>query len=420
MKDTIVTLNCYVITFLCRALDWYKSSSLLRTFQSITRPAALRYDDLIQDINKTLARVTDLSLAGGQAEQRDMHNEMRQEYHVQQDFRMTVQSRLDEMEHQLNTLIQQKYSAGDFRAICQQMEDLAALVKLIGTKQTSFEQTLLQSLVLMKQDIQATQADIRIQVSEVQHIQALSLIFARCAIDHHVAYERAFVQRRARRVSSGKCTPFWNSQQFQTWGRVDTCHIITLSSTLHNRLNVRDFYVGIIEQLIKAHVPVFWMIQQKDHRNQENERHDICEVLRSLVAQALKAALKHTDVGLSSQIRDFDAAVSIGDYTSPLVHGLSHFKLAYFLVDANAISPESIEDCHQILLKIPDLLRKQNKDSVIQIMLLNHRHSRSASGPAGRQSAVVRIAQTSKRKSKRVPQAPLKGNKSRLTSPRRG
>jgi hypothetical protein len=411
MKDTIVTLNCYVIIFLCRALDWYKSSSLSRTIQSFTRPAALRYDDLIQDINRTLARVTDLSVAGGQAEQRDMHNEMRQEYDVQQKFRSTVHNRLDDIEHQLNTLVQQKYSSGDFRAVRQQIEDVAALVTSISKKQASSEQTLLEALVLMKQDIQATQADIRHQVSEIQSNQALSFVFGSCAINHQVAYEQACVQRRARRVLSGKCAPFWDSQQFQTWDRLDTSRIITLASTSRDRLNVRDFYVGIIEQLAKSYVPVFWIVQQRDHQNQKSQRHSIFEVLRSLVAQTLKAALQSTDVGLSSQMRDFAAAVSIADYASLLVHNLSHIKLAYFIVDANAILPESIADCHQFLLKIPDLLREQNEDSIIKIMLLNHGLSLSAPGSNGHQSTIVRIAQTSKKKGKRVPQAPLKGSR---------
>ncbi|OAK94658.1 hypothetical protein IQ06DRAFT_285700 [Phaeosphaeriaceae sp. SRC1lsM3a] len=413
MKDTIVTLNCYIITFLCRALDWYRSSSLSRAVQSFTRPAALRYGDLIEDINKTLAKVTDLSIAGGQAEQRDMHDEMNQEHHMQQKFRSTVQKRLDEMEHQLNMLVRQKYSDGDLRAVHQHIEDVASLVKLIGKKQTSSEEALLQTLLLTKQDIQATQANIRVQLSEVQFCQALAFVSGRCAIDHQVAYEQAFVQRRSRRVTSGKCAPFWNTQNFQTWDRSEKYHTIAITSTFRDLLNVRDFYTGIIEQLIKSHVPVFWVVQQRTQRDQEYQSHSIFEVLKSLVAQTLKAVLMQTDVNLSSRIRDFDAATSIEDLTHLLVHNLSHFKLAYFLVDANAISPESIEDCHQVLTKIPDLLREQNEDSVIKIMLLNPGRSTSIPYVDKRRSLVVQLAQTSKRKSKRVPQAPLKGSRTR-------
>lgn len=82
MRDTVVTLNCHIMSFLCRAIDWYKTSSLSRTVQSFTRPAALRYDDLIEDINKVISKVTDLAAAGSQAEQRDMHGELQREHHL--------------------------------------------------------------------------------------------------------------------------------------------------------------------------------------------------------------------------------------------------------------------------------------------------------------------------------------------------
>jgi len=41
MKNTIVTLNCHIIEFLLRALDWYETSTISRTIQAVTRPAAL-------------------------------------------------------------------------------------------------------------------------------------------------------------------------------------------------------------------------------------------------------------------------------------------------------------------------------------------------------------------------------------------
>lgn len=149
----MVTLNCHIMSFLCRAIDWYKTSSLSRTVQSFTRPAALRYDDLIEDINKAISKVTDLAAAGSQAEQRDMHGELQQEHHLQQAFRSTMQTRLDQMQYQLTTLVQQKYAESEFQAVRQQLQEIVGLVHRLDAKQTSSEQKLLQELVAMKQDI---------------------------------------------------------------------------------------------------------------------------------------------------------------------------------------------------------------------------------------------------------------------------
>lgn len=61
-----------------RALDWYKESRLLHVFHSITRPAELRYNDLIEDIAYSTRRVQDLALASSQAELRDMHTKLKE------------------------------------------------------------------------------------------------------------------------------------------------------------------------------------------------------------------------------------------------------------------------------------------------------------------------------------------------------
>ncbi|KAF2111867.1 hypothetical protein BDV96DRAFT_462899, partial [Lophiotrema nucula] len=282
MDDTIVTLNCYIISFLFRALDWYETSTVSRAIQSVTRPAALRYDDLIEDIRRTLGKVTDLSVAGSQAEQRDMHEELRQVRDAQDGFRADVRSRLDEMHHQLSVMIQQQHQERQFQAIHRQLQDLSILVQHTQQNQASTEQTILQEVVLMKQDIKATQVDIRHQLSDIQLTQALSLISSLCIIDHKSVYEHALLLRRVRKVSSAaKCTPFWNSQQLQSWDQSPSNSSIVLRATFRDRSNIRDFYINVIGQLLRSEIAVLWILQQK------NVSHNVFDVLKSLVSQAL-------------------------------------------------------------------------------------------------------------------------------------
>lgn len=404
MKSTIIALNCNMITFLCRALDWYESSSFSRALKSIARPAALRYDDIISEINKTLTKVSILSVAGSQAEQRDMHEEMRVEYDSQQNFRSVMQSRLDEMQHQLNALIRQNSSGGDFKAVYTELRDLTALIHAISRTQASSERTLLQELVVMKQDIQATQADISHQLSDVQLNQALSIISQSCRIDHKVAYEHSFSLRRVRLASSNRCAPFWNSPQLQLWDRSLSNSSIVLSSTFRDRLNVRDFYIGSIEQLLQSQVPVLWIIEQK------NQKYNMFDIVKSLIAQALaKAASRNTDVLLSPRLRAFQSAHSVEDYTIILAECLSQFDLVYIIADANAVSPDTIDEYREVLWKVPRMLREHKQDTKLKIMLAGHGLSRGTPGPE--RETTIRIAPTSKRKSERVPKAPLKSRR---------
>lgn len=78
MWHAVVSLYAYIIKFLMRALDWYNESKLRHVVHSITRPAELRYNDLIEEISCSTRRVQDLALASSQAEQRDMHTKIKE------------------------------------------------------------------------------------------------------------------------------------------------------------------------------------------------------------------------------------------------------------------------------------------------------------------------------------------------------
>ena len=73
MKQAVANLYAYIIRFLIRAQAWYQESKLLHALHAFTRPAELRYADLIEEIEACTRTVCSLASAGAQAEQRDMH-----------------------------------------------------------------------------------------------------------------------------------------------------------------------------------------------------------------------------------------------------------------------------------------------------------------------------------------------------------
>lgn len=76
MKQAVMELYAYLIRFLIRAYDWYQERTLVHLLHSITRPAELRYKDLIENISDCSLKVDRLALSGAQAEQRDMHKKI--------------------------------------------------------------------------------------------------------------------------------------------------------------------------------------------------------------------------------------------------------------------------------------------------------------------------------------------------------
>ena len=73
MKQAVAELYAHIIHFLIRAQGWYQESTSKHILHSFTRPAQLRYADVIDDIEIHTQSVDNLAAAGAQAEQRDIH-----------------------------------------------------------------------------------------------------------------------------------------------------------------------------------------------------------------------------------------------------------------------------------------------------------------------------------------------------------
>ncbi|KAF2868402.1 hypothetical protein BDV95DRAFT_579769 [Massariosphaeria phaeospora] len=386
MKQTIALLYSYIIKFLLRALAWYETSTASRAIQSFTRPSALRYTDLIQDIYKATGKVNELSVAGSQAEQRDMHNKLRDIHAEQKELRDQLQEHLEEVQRQL--------------------QSLTTLVQQTNQGQQWTESTLslhIQDTVVMNQNIMASQVDIRHQLSDVQLTQALTFISSSCSIDHKTTYQQALLFRQARKLSmTSKCTPFWDSNLLRTWNTSSSSSRITLKATFRDRLNVRDFSTNVIEQLMKSSVAIFWVLKTQD------ASYSTFDVLKSLIYQALtRDYVSHTDTVFSFNLRKFQAAHSLDDYLNLLGDLLEHLKLVYIIIDLDAVSAEGVDDCRKAFNAFSRNLALRDAKTVLKAMYLEYRPG------VGQEKAddelLLRIARAPQRQSKRIPNVPLRG-----------
>jgi hypothetical protein len=76
MKDATQALYAYILRFLIRAHGWYKEGKFLHLIHSFTRPAELRYKDLLENISECSRNIQQLSVAGSQVELRDMNKKL--------------------------------------------------------------------------------------------------------------------------------------------------------------------------------------------------------------------------------------------------------------------------------------------------------------------------------------------------------
>ena len=59
MKSLVAAVYASFLKFPFRSLQWYEEGKIVHAIHSITRPAALRYDDVLRDIDRATRSIVD-------------------------------------------------------------------------------------------------------------------------------------------------------------------------------------------------------------------------------------------------------------------------------------------------------------------------------------------------------------------------
>ena len=336
-------MYAHIIKFLLRALDWFEEGKIAHAIHSITHPAALQYQDLLEGIQQTSRSIANSAITSSQAEQRDMHNELR---------------------------------------------SLTNLVKRLNDDVQSIWASMLES---------------RRALSEVQLTQALTLVSSACSVDHKSNFQTSLFIRNKHRLKSKNsiCPAFWMSPDLQAWDTSRQSSSINLQAPFKTRLYCRDFCTNVIEQLRQSHITVIWILKPRDQKY-----YPAIEVLKSLIYQALIVdEASHLDLAMSFQLRKFLDAHSLADYVAFLGSVLEHFKLVYIIVEAGAMYPVDAVQCKQSLLELSRRLSERDASTIVKIMTMNYFPGSLSSSP--KEDILVRFKKASRRKSKKMPVEPL-------------
>ncbi|KAI1122574.1 hypothetical protein F5Y10DRAFT_71393 [Nemania abortiva] len=321
MKHSVSLLYAHIIRFLLRALQYYEESGVMRAVHAITRPSALRYDDLIKLIRLDMEKVRRHAAMSSQAEMRALHNSI---------IALHTQLKTETDRAQADRL------------------DMQAKLATFGGFMTQ----------------------IRVSLTEVQLRQALSMISSECKIDHKSALQSAAQMSDAptfRQRSRYNSTTFWASPQLQAWNQSNTSSAILLRSTFHQRNQIRSFCTKIVEQLLKDRVAVFWIFMSRD------QEYSLLETLRSLVFQALSLDYSsHTDSSLSFEFNRYIGANSEEDYLNILGDLLQHLKRVYIIANSEAMSPSTAVQCRACLRRLSQTLLGRNCQTILKVITTSY------------------------------------------------
>ncbi|KAG6358349.1 hypothetical protein INS49_014233 [Diaporthe citri] len=309
-------LYAHILRFLIRALKYYEESRLMRAVHTITRPAALRYQDLVSLICRDAETVRKHAATSSQAEIRAIHDRVAAfSVQLESETNKAQAERLD-INLKLNTL-----------------ENLVTQVR---------------HTLEVQHAVQASnQIQIRNAVSDVQLRQALSMVASQCSVDHKSLFQSALqvVDTRAafRQKSKHNVAAFWTSPKLQHWSKAAT------SSTI---------------LLLKDGVAVFWVFMSSDRK------YPLLETLRSLVYQALSLDYsQHTEQSMSFQLSKYLDANFEDDYLNMLGDLLQHLKHVYIIVNSEAMAPDTATQCRACLQRLSQLLLGRGCQTILKVIM---------------------------------------------------
>lgn len=330
-------LYAHILRFLVRALKYYEESRLMRAVHAITRPAALRYQDLIELIRRDAETVRRHAATSSQAEIRDIHSritafstQLEKETSKAQDERVEIQIKL-------NTL-----------------EDLVTQVRHTLEFQHAVQKS--------------NQVQIRTALSDVQLRQALTMVGSHCTIDHKSLFQSALqmtdTRTAFRQKSKHNIAAFWASPKLQQWSHAATSSTILVSFTFRQSLEIRRCCTEIVRQLLKDRVAVFWVFMSRDRK------YPLLETLRSLVYQALSLDYaQHTEQSMSFQLSKYLDANFEDDYLNMLSELLQHLKHVYIIVNSEAMTPDTAAQCRACLQRLSRLLSNRSCQTILKVIM---------------------------------------------------
>ncbi|KAJ8106817.1 hypothetical protein OPT61_g9289 [Boeremia exigua] len=255
MNAAVEALYAHIIRFLIRAHDWYRESSLRHVLHSITRPAQLRYEDLLEEIGTCSRNIEQLAIAGSQVEIWQMNTVLQ-----------VMAERVERSESAMNELkqmITSEFTATTYKApTC-----------LIPAENQSLNSS---SLV-----------DTNQKVSDLQFSEMVRIAADPSSFDPHESYNQAIIVRNLRQRSRNQAlSAFWHCAELKKLADAPSCSLMLVRSTFQERRTLRDTAVTITEELKRRKIPNLWAIgaQNLDTNTKAPAPNDI---LRSLIAQAL-------------------------------------------------------------------------------------------------------------------------------------
>ncbi|KAI6298092.1 hypothetical protein MCOR06_001482 [Pyricularia oryzae] len=298
MREAVGRLYADILRFLIRAHDWCSESSLRHALHSITRPAELRYKDLLERIDEGAREVERLTNAG-------------------------AQKQISEMS----------------RMLVQVMDKLETVVSMQA----------LHSSTLMNTNR---------QLSDLQFSQIMTFVSMGGLGDPQKTF--LFHQSLQRRHTRARAAPeavnrFWESPGLLDWSSATGSSLATMKGGFDARFAMRDFLLKLIRERQAKESTILWALprpaedRSSSHRRRagpidtRNEPISGVDIIKHLAVQAFRLGAKSaSERSMSRQCARFQSATTEREWMELLGSSLmdaSRSSQVHILIDLATMDP---------------------------------------------------------------------------------
>jgi hypothetical protein len=332
-------MYAHILRFLLRALRWYQESKLSHMVHAITRPAELRYDDLLEKISFLSRNITEWALVISHAEQRDLHGKVQQHLSAQYAMQLSI--------GQLTTLVLQ------------------------------IKESLVTESVLSA----SARIEVRQTLSEIQLSQFLAFLSANILLDATRAYQGSvFLRNRRRGKGSNTGRAFWLNAKIQFWNRCQSSSLVIIKGTHKQRFHVKDFCVDSVSILRNTQIPVIWALKAMDVQNSVAAENKVSTIvlLKHLITQAIQInSALHTDAALAPRLKAWLGASTEAEWLGILASALQGIPIVYIIIDIELLDHSLAELTESFLLPAAFLqvfsqMAQRGIKTVIKVALVSY------------------------------------------------
>ncbi|KAK0759581.1 hypothetical protein N5P37_007769 [Trichoderma harzianum] len=132
IRQVIVEIYVHILKFLLRALSWYRESKMTHMLQAITKPAELRYGDILAAISSLSDTMSKMAEDSSHAEQRDMHTRIARIMHEQKLTRESITELMTAVSDMKLSMVTEQGISASARIEFRQRLSEVQLMQLLG------------------------------------------------------------------------------------------------------------------------------------------------------------------------------------------------------------------------------------------------------------------------------------------------